>query len=189
MKEHKPNFFTIPKCRFINPNKSNLGKISKHIPDNINISICQLTGLQQWRNTTAVISWFNNFLSKEKCKFLSFDVIDFYSSISEQLLTDAIRLARQFKEISDDEVRIILYCRKSLFFQQGWCLDEKNGSLLDVAMVFFDGADIGELVGLFLANTMTQLVGSNNIGFYRNDGLVILKTATVQAQSAFKNGS
>ena len=88
LKDHKSNFCTNPKCRFINPTKSNLGKVSIHILDNVNISIRQSTGLQQWRNTTAVISWFNNFPSKEKCKFLSFDFIDFYPSISEQLLTD-----------------------------------------------------------------------------------------------------
>ena len=75
LKDHKPNFSTNPKCRLINPTKSNLGKVSKHILDNVNISIRQSTDLQQWRNTTAVISWFNNFPNNEKCKFLSFDVI------------------------------------------------------------------------------------------------------------------
>ena len=116
LKDHKPNFVTNPKCRLINPTKSNLGKVSKHILDRINISIRQSTDLQQWRNTTAVISWFNNFPNKEKCKFLSFDVIDFYPSISEELLIDAIDFARQFVRINDDEVNIILHCRKSILF-------------------------------------------------------------------------
>ena len=31
LKDHKPNFVTNPKCRLINPTKSNLGKVSKHI--------------------------------------------------------------------------------------------------------------------------------------------------------------
>ena len=39
LKDHKSNFSTNPKCRFINPNKSNLGKVSKHLLDNVNISI------------------------------------------------------------------------------------------------------------------------------------------------------
>ena len=144
LKDHKPNFATNPKCRLINPTKSNLGKVSKHILDRINISIRESTGLQQWRNTTAVISWFSNFPNKEKCKFLSFDVIDFYPSISEKLLTDAIDFARQFIRINDDEVNIILHCRKSILFGNDGAWIKKNGSLFDVAMGSFDGAEICE---------------------------------------------
>ena len=42
----------------------------------------------------------------------------------------------------------------------------------------FDGADISELVCLFLLNNLTQLVRSNNIGLYRDNGLAILKNPT-----------
>ena len=42
----------------------------------------------------------------------------------------------------------------------------------------FDGAEICELVGLFLLNNLTQLIGSNNIGLYKDDGLAILENAT-----------
>ena len=189
LKDHKPNFSTNPKCKLINPTKSNLGKVSKHILDNVNISICQSTGLQQWHNTTAVIAWFNNFPSKEKCKFLSFNVIDFYPSISEQLLTDTIDFARQFIEINDDEVSIIFHCRKSLPCSRDGARIKKNGSLFDVAMGSFDGAEICELVGLFLLNNLTQLVQSSNIGLYKDDGLAILENASDQAQSVLKNGS
>ena len=58
-KDHKPNFSTKPKRRLINPTKFILRKVSKHILDNINISIRQSTRLQQWRSTKAAISWFN----------------------------------------------------------------------------------------------------------------------------------
>ena len=43
LKDHKPNFYTNPKCRIINPTISNLGKVSKHILDNVNISTDYLT--------------------------------------------------------------------------------------------------------------------------------------------------
>ena len=42
----------------------------------------------------------------------------------------------------------------------------------------FGGAEICELVGLFLLNNLTQLIGSNNIGLYKDDGLAILENAT-----------
>ena len=103
--------------------------------------------------------------------------MDFYPSISEELLTDAIDYARQFVGINDDEVNIILHCRKSILFGSNGALIKKNGSLFDVAMGSFDGAKICELVGLFLLNNLTQIVGSNNIGIYRDDGLAILENA------------
>ena len=186
LKDHKPKFVTNLKCRLINQTKSNLEKVSKHILDRINISICQSTGLQQWRNTTAVISWFDNFPNKEKCKFLSFDVMDFYPSISEELLSDAIDFARQFVGINDDEVNIILHCRKSILFGSDVAWIKKNSSLFDVAMGSFDGAEICELVGLFLLNNLTQLVGSNNIGLYRDDGLAILENASGPSTESIK---
>ena len=63
---------------------------------------------------------------------------------------------------------------------------KKNGSLFDVAMGSFDGAKICELVGLFLFNNLTQLVGSNNIGLYRDDGLAILKNASGPSSERIK---
>ena len=133
-----------------------------------------------------MILWFNNFPSKEKCKFLYFDIIDFYSSISEQLLTDGINFARQLREINDDEVSIILHCKKSLLFSRDGAWIKKNGSLFDVAMDSFDGVEICKLVGLFLLNNLTQLVGRNNIGLYRDDGLAILKNASGPSSELIK---
>ena len=134
-----------------------------------------------------MISWFNNFPSKEKCKFLSFDIIDFYPSISKQLLTDAINFARQFIEIKDDKVSIILHCRKSLIFSRDSAWIKKNGSLIGIAMGSFDGTKICELVGLFLLNNLMQLVGNNNISLCRNNSLVILKNATGSSSDCTKN--
>ena len=59
-------------------------------------------------------------------------------------------------------------------------------ALFDVAMVFFDAAKICELVGLFLLNNLTQLVRSNNIDLYQEDGLAILKNATSPSSERIK---
>ena len=133
-----------------------------------------------------MISWFNNFPNKEKCKFLSFDVIDFYPSISEELLTDAIDFARKFVRINDDKVNIILHCRKSILFGSDGAWIKKNGSLFDIVMGSFDGAEICELDNLFLLNNLMQLVGSNNIGLYRDDSLAILENASGPSSERIK---
>ena len=41
-----------------------------------------------------------------------------------------------------------------------------------------DGAEVCELVGLFILHQLSQLVGVKNIGLYRDDGLAILENAS-----------
>ena len=75
-----------PKCRLINPAKSEIGIISKHYLEKINDNIQRKSKLQQWRNTSSVIGRFQQIPSKEKSKFIKFDIVDFYPSITEELL-------------------------------------------------------------------------------------------------------
>jgi hypothetical protein len=42
----------------------------------------------------------------------------------------------------------------------------------------FDGAEVCELVGLFILNNLCDKYGKDNIGLYRDDGLVIFKNTT-----------
>jgi hypothetical protein len=43
-----------------------------------------------------------------------------------------------------------------------------------VAMGNYDGAEICELVELFILNKLSEKFGKNNIGLYRDDGLMLL---------------
>ena len=58
LKDHKPNFVNNPTCRLINPAKAEVGKISKQLLDRINLE------LNEWKNTKAALSWFNNIQHK-----------------------------------------------------------------------------------------------------------------------------
>ena len=150
--------------------QTNFGRINKVIR--------QSTDLQQWQSTPAVIAWFKYFPNKERCKFLIFDVLGFYPSISEKLLDKALMFAKQFFTISKDSINIIHHCRKSLLFSRdnGWI--KNDGSLFDVTMGSYDGGEVCELVGLFMLNLIAPLVGKNNVGLYRDDGLAILENAS-----------
>ena len=156
-KDHKENFQNNPKFRLINPAKSELGKISKTILDNINSQIRNNTGLNQWKNSLSVIEWFKNIDDKPQNTFLSFDIADFYPSITENLLDKAILWAKNFTSISDKEISIIKHARKSLLFndEKTW-MKKQNDSLFDVTMGSFDGAEVCELVGLYILNPSLQ---------------------------------
>ena len=55
LKDHTDNFASNPKCKLINPAKTEIGIISKKYLENINQQVGKSTALNQWRNTNAVI--------------------------------------------------------------------------------------------------------------------------------------
>ena len=66
LKDHKEHFTSNPKCRLINPAKSEIGLMSKRIISNINDKIRRATHLNQWKNSSSVIGWFNNIIYKKE---------------------------------------------------------------------------------------------------------------------------
>ena len=85
LKDHKDNFPNNPSCRLINPTKSELGRVSKHILDRINKEIIASTAVLQWKNTEQALSWFEKIPNKGQHSFISFDIANFYPSISLEL--------------------------------------------------------------------------------------------------------
>ena len=179
LKDHKDRFENDLPCRLINPAKSEVGIISKAILDRIVHAVRKATSVNLWDNTSSVIDWFMAIRQKKNCTFVSFDVVDFYPSITETLLKRALTFASEFVEITDDEEEIIMHARKSLLFKDGepWVKKRKEG-IFDVTMGSFDGAEVCQLVGVYLLNELSRLVDKAAIGLYRDDGLGVLENAT-----------
>ena len=78
LKDHKPTFSDHPACRLINPTKSEIGVISKQILDEINTFIINSMRINQWKNTSSVMKWFNSLENEERLSFICFDVCKFY---------------------------------------------------------------------------------------------------------------
>ena len=114
LKDHKDNFRSAHPCRLINPCKSKIGKISKSILQNINRNLLKLLQVNQWRNSESVIKWFYSIENKSQCKFIQLDIAEFYPSISEEILDNAILFAQQQINIPEKDLSIIKHCRKSL---------------------------------------------------------------------------
>ena len=62
LKDHKENFQKNPKCRLINPAKTEIGIVSKHYIDHVNKFIREKLDINQWRNTKAVITLLQNII-------------------------------------------------------------------------------------------------------------------------------
>ena len=176
VKDHKDNFPSNLKCRLINPAKSELGKVSKVLLDRINDNIRATINVNKWKNSHSVINWFNNIDDKSRHTFLSFDIVEFYPSITEKLLDRVIVWAKTLTPISDEDTAIIKHARKSLLYNRDTPWVKRSGdTLFDVTMGCFDGAEICELVGLFILHKLTADLGKEYVGLYRDDGLVLVR--------------
>ena len=123
-----------------------------------------------------MISWFINIKDKSRKSFISFDIVDFYPSISESLLDQAIEWAKQHSEISDQDIQVIKHARKSLLHHDGTAWRKRNSdSTFDVTMGSYDGAEVCELIGLFVLDKLKDRFGYD-IGLHRDDGLATLNT-------------
>ena len=175
LKDHKQNFNNNPTTRLINPAKNQIGRISKVVLDDINSKLTESLGVNQWKNSDNVIEWFKNIQNKSMYTFTIFDIKDFYPSITETLLEKAIHFARTRTPISSENIEIIHHARKSLLFSENGTWIKKNSGLFDVTMGAFDGAEICELVGTFILNSISERFNKKDIGLYRDDGLSVFK--------------
>ena len=183
MKDHKRAFHDHLTCHLINPSKSEIGMISKHILDDINTTIINKMQINQWKNTSSILKWLNNLQQKESLSFICFDVCDSYPSITEKLLCKAWDFANSYWPISAHERDIIIHTKRSLLFSDNIPWEKKAlNERLDVTMGSFDGAATYELVGCYILFCLTQKYGDNN-SLYHDDGL----SAFNKTQENWKN--
>ena len=135
------------KRRLINPSKSEVGLVSKHYLSSIISTVAEKSGVNQWRNTSTVIKWFENLQNKQKRRFIKFDIADFYPSITEHLLERSIEYAKSFATIEHKTHEAISLARQSLLFSKHGIWVKKDNSSFGMTMGSFDGAEICEIVG------------------------------------------
>ena len=134
------------------------------------------SNINQWRNTNAAVEWFEKLPDKNKLTFPVFDIIEFYPSISEDLLKTCLEWAKKFIRISYIEYHTILHCRRSLLFDsndKAWTKKDTNTDF-DVPMGSSDGAEVADLVGLYVLHILQSQLSIENIGLYRDDGLAAI---------------
>ena len=135
-----------------------MGVVTKRFLEEINNKLNKHLCYNQWRSTSTVIEWFRAIERKKTCKFIKFDIAEFYPSISAGLLENSINFARSIIKIEDKIIDIIYHARKCLLFHDGneWVKKEGNPSF-NVTMGSYDGAEVCELVGLYLLGKLATL--------------------------------
>ena len=104
--------------RLISPSKSDIERTSKQMLDKINLKLTSDTKVNQWKNSTSVIEWFNGILNKNQHRFVAFDIESFYPSISEDLFNEALNFAKTKVDITNQEMPILMQSHNTLSFNK-----------------------------------------------------------------------
>ena len=167
VKDHKEDFPHKISCSLINPSKSGIGKISKHILDKINQQMRSETEVNQWKNSCEVIEWFKNIRNKSNASFFVFDIESFYPLVSLKLLDNAINFSKSISNISEQDMLIIMQARRTLLFNDGQPWIKKTGNEeFDVPMGCLDGAEFCGLVRIYNLHLSKSIIRKENVGLY-----------------------
>ena len=164
----------------LNPGKSELGKIGKLSLEKANKYLAVLLSLNQWKNSDIVINWFRLIKNKSQCAFIQLDIMEFYPSIAEAILDNALSFAKQHVEILDKDLRITKHCSccstQSLLYHENEAWKKKNlDNCFGVTMGSYDGAEVCELVGTLVLSTLAKSIPTENSGLYRDGGLILMR--------------
>ena len=159
IKDDKKDFSNKISCRLINPSKSDIGRIRKQILDKINLKLISDTKVNQWKNSTCVIEWFNNITNKDQHRFVVFDIESFYPSISEGLFNEALNFAKTKIDITNQEMSIIMHSRNALLFNKNQLWVKKYGNEeFDVPVGCFDGAELCEIIDIYILTKLHSVL-------------------------------
>ena len=184
LKDQKENFQNNLSVQVINSAKNELGRLGKFIIQVVNEELRHKLNLNKWKNTEDVINWFKNIKDKQHCKFVIFDIKDFYPSIKESLLKQSLDFAEKYIKVTSEDN----HARKSLLFnkQQIWIKSESG--LFVVTMGAYDFAEVCELVGIFIPYQLSHIYKKYNTGLYRDDNLAVFRnTSGPQAEKIEKH--
>ena len=114
----------------------------------------------------------NEIPEKNRYNFIKFDIVDFYPSITQELLIKSLEWAENFVAISDQEKNNIITAKNSLLYSENQPWKKKDvKSFFDVTMGSYDGAENCDLVGLYILSQLPDL--NLKSGLYRDDGLAV----------------
>lgn len=112
VKDHKVEFRELQE----QDNKFSYYIYSQNIFASIILNIKQITSLLFCTITVSIIKWFGNIDNKHLRKFMQFDIVEFYATITKSILQKALEYGIDFIPISEFDINIAMHAMKSLLF-------------------------------------------------------------------------
>ena len=80
-----------------------------------------------------------------------------------------------------------MHSRRSLLFRRGFNWVKQDGTDFDVTMGSYDGAEVCELVGLYMLHLLSNCFDQKDLGLYRDDGITAQSLTRKQTDKARKD--
>ena len=110
-----------------------------------------------------------------KC-FVNFDIQKFYPTINIGHLKNAICFSEQITKISEDDIKIIKHtCNLVLTYNGKLWIKKDQESTFNVLMGSYFGAELCDLIGLYILDNLINEYETVQIRIYRDVGLVIIR--------------
>ena len=133
----------------------------------------------------SIVKWFKGLVNKDRMRFIEFDIKSYYPSITRDLLNNALDWVSTMVDISEEDRDLIMHARKSILVDGSETWIKKGEDLFDVTKGAFDGAEICDIVGLYLLSQLTHL--PINGGLYRDDALFACNLPPKQVHKTIEN--
>ena len=102
-------------CQLISPSKSDIGKPTKKILDKINSDVLSSVRDNQWKNSQAVIEWFQNIQNKNNASVIVLDIERFYPSVSLEFFHKAINFVKTIRDIPEKDFPLLCNLHESCY--------------------------------------------------------------------------
>ena len=185
IKDHKEDFRNNPKCRLINPTKSEIGKVSRQLLRAKIEVIKNITKLDSLKDSNCAKKWYTDLRQKHNLTFIQWDSINFYPSITRELLEKSIEWAKQYVDFSQEDIEFIMQARKAVLIHNNKPWTKKTGDSFDVTVGSDDGAEVCELVGLYILSLLVHLT-YGKAALYRDDGAMAVRGSPRQTETKTK---
>ena len=110
-------------------------------------------------------------------------ISEFYLSISRELLFKSLNHAREYTDITNEEIEIILANRKSILTDSRRIWIKIYVDNFDVPMGAYNSALIADLIGIYILETLGRIVNLEQMGPYRDDGIIFIPSSNVPETS------
>ena len=98
-------------------------------------------------------------------------------------MANALNFAKQHISIKKLDLDTIMHARKSLLYSEGNPRIKGESGLFDVTI---EGAEVCEIVGMYLLSLLSSKCNKEKIGLYRDDGLAVFKNISCPRSEKLK---
>ena len=100
------------------------------------------------------------------------------------MLHEPIQFAKGHVPITRKKnVEVMFHARKTVLYNDGEPWVKKEGASFDVTMGAYDGADVCEVICIYMLYLIGKKYNSKYIGVYREDGLAVFKSVNGPASA------